>query len=128
MLSEISENLNTTLAATEVGRMLQLFKTSGVEIWNAPLTSGSYGIATLSIQPGVTRKNGREVMSVFSLASYKELFEKEKIKTIDFGIDFNTTVVSLRANAFYARTDNLIERRPITATEVTIRSNESFIT
>jgi hypothetical protein len=30
MLSEIGGNLNTTLASTEVGRMLQLFKTSGI--------------------------------------------------------------------------------------------------
>lgn len=32
MLSEIAENLGTTLASTEVGRMLQMFKASGVKI------------------------------------------------------------------------------------------------
>jgi outer membrane receptor protein involved in Fe transport len=50
--------------------------------------------------------------------------EPEKIKTIDFGIDFNTTVVSLRANGFYATTDNLIVRRPLTASEFTGLNNE----
>lgn len=32
MLSEIAEDLDTTLAATEVGRMLQMFKSSGVSL------------------------------------------------------------------------------------------------
>ena len=32
MLSEIAEDLDTTLAGTEVGRMLQMFKSSGVKL------------------------------------------------------------------------------------------------
>lgn len=32
MLEDVSKDLSTTLASTEIGRMLQMFKTSGIEI------------------------------------------------------------------------------------------------
>jgi len=32
MISEISKEINTTLASTEIGRMLQVIKASGVKI------------------------------------------------------------------------------------------------
>jgi len=51
--------------------------------------------------------------------------EPEKIKTVDVGIDYKTSVLSLRANGFYAITDKLIVRRPLAAGELVELNSES---
>ncbi|MFH1373321.1 MAG: TonB-dependent receptor [bacterium] len=57
------------------------------------------------------------VRTVNVLAGDTDL-EPEKIRTLDVGIDFNTSAISLRANGFYATTANLIERRALTTGEL----------
>jgi outer membrane cobalamin receptor len=44
--------------------------------------------------------------------------EPEKIRSIDLGVDYQTSALFLRANGFYVTTDRLIARRPLTAGEM----------
>ena len=44
--------------------------------------------------------------------------EPERINTYELGIDYRCCKYSLRVNGFYTTTDKLIERRPLTASEV----------
>jgi len=64
------------------------------------------------------------VRTVNVLAGDTDL-EPEKIKTIDFGIDYKTSTLSLRANGFYVITDKLVTRRPLTASELAELNSES---
>jgi len=50
MVSEIFPNLGTTLAATEVGRLLQLFKASDIEIGQPTLFAGNTSKQSLVVE------------------------------------------------------------------------------
>jgi len=64
------------------------------------------------------------VRTINVLAGDREL-EPERIQTIDFGVDYKTSALFLRANGFYVITDRLIARRSLLPGELAGLNSET---